>query len=298
MALNYNGTIYRPPIEAYTLLLPVTEGCSHNRCRFCNMYHGVKFRMLSTAEIEAWLQEIYRVNGVACEEVERIYLVGADPFALSASNLERVITLIKKYLPNVAVVSMYAAIRNIMSKTDAQLVRLKDLGVNDLYVGVESGLDDVLEKLDKGNSVDDVRRQCERLNRIGIRHMALLMLGAAGKGRGIENALASATLLNDIKPTSILINTMTAFDGTALAEDIQRGDFTPAGETEILTEEKTLIENLDLPDTYFWAAHSMDSVRIAGNLKSRRHEMIEILDAAIENMDEELFNKTFKRTHI
>ena len=298
MALNYNGTIYRPPIEAYTLLLPVTEGCSHNRCRFCNMYHGVKFRMLSLAEIEAWLQEIYRVNGVYCEEVERIYLVGADPFALSASNLERVIILIKKYLPNVAVVSMYAAIRNIMSKTDAQLIRLKDLGVNDLYVGVESGLDDVLEKLDKGNSVDDVRRQCDRLNRIGIRHMALLMLGAAGKGRGIENAVATATLLNDIKPTSILISTMAAFDGTALSEDIQRGEFTPAGETEILTEDKTLIENLDLPDTYFWAAHSMDSVRIAGNLKSRRQEMIEILDEAIENMDEELFNKTFKRTHI
>ena len=298
MALNYNGTIYRPPIEAYTLLLPVTEGCSHNRCRFCNMYHDVKFRMLSLAEIEAWLKEIYRVNGVACEEVERIYLVGADLFAVSASNLERVINLIKKYLPNVKVVSMYAAIRNIMSKTDAQLVRLKDLGVNDLYVGVESGLEDVLEKLNKGNSVEDVRRQCDRLNRIGIRHMALLMLGAAGKGRGIENAIASAALLNDIKPTSILINTMTAFEGTALAEDIQNGAFTPAGETEILTEEKFLIENLDLPDTYFWAAHSMDSVRIAGNLKSRRQEMIEILDEAIENMDEELFNKTFKRTHI
>lgn len=176
--------------------------------------------------------------------------------------------MIKKYLPNVKVVSMYAAIRNIMSKTDAQLVRLKDLGVNDLYVGVESGLEDVLEKLNKGNSVEDVRRQCDRLNRIGIRHMALLMLGAAGKGRGIENALASAALLNDIKPTSILINTMTAFEGTALAEDIQNGAFTPAGETEILTEEKFLIENPDLPDTYFWAAHSMDSVRIAGNLKS------------------------------
>jgi len=254
--------------------------------------------MLSLAEIEAWLKEIYRVNGVACEEVERIYLVGADPFAVSASNLERVINLIKKYLPTIKVISMYAAIRNIMSKTDAQLVRLKDLGVNDLYVGVESGLEDVLEKLNKGNSVEDVRRQCDRLNRIGIRHMALLMLGAAGKGRGIENALASAALLNDIKPTSILINTMTAFEGTALAEDIQNGAFTPAGETEILTEEKFLIENLDLPDTYFWAAHSMDSVRIAGNLKSRRREMIEILDAAIENMDEELFNKTFKRTHI
>ena len=298
MALNYNGTIYRPPIEAYTLLLPVTEGCSHNRCRFCNMYQGVKFRMLSLEEIEAWLEEIRRVNGASCAAVERIYLVGADPFAVSASNLERVINLIKNFLPNVKVVSMYAAIRNIMSKTDAQLERLKNLGVNDLYVGVESGLEDVLKNLNKGNSVEDVRRQCDRLNRIGIRHMALLMLGAAGKNRGAENARASAKLLNEIKPTSILITTLAPFKDTKLAEDIRDGKFIPAGETEILTEEKILIENLDLPDTYFWAAHSMDSVPVAGNLRRHRQEMIEILDDAIKNMDEEIFNRTFKRNHL
>ena len=176
--LNYNGTIYRPPLEAYTLLLPVNEGCSHNRCKFCNMYRDIKFRMLSAAEIESWLAEVYRVNGEYCAQLDRVYLVGADPFAVSASNLERVINLIRKYLPNVKVISMYAAIRNIMSKSDAQLERLKNLGVNDLYVGVESGLDDVLSHLNKGNTVADVRRQCQRLNAVGIRHMSLLMLGA------------------------------------------------------------------------------------------------------------------------
>ena len=298
MELNYNGTIYRPPIEAYTLLLPVTEGCSHNSCRFCNMYKDIKFRMLSEAEIENWLKEIRKMNGSDCDDIEKIYLVGADPFALSCKKLELVIQLIKKYLPNIKVISMYAAIRNIMSKTYEQLLRLKNLGVNDLYVGIESGLDDVLLNLNKGNSVSDIRTQCERLNRAGIRHMALLMLGSAGKGRGIENARATAELMNEIKPTSILLTPMTGFDGTKLSEDIAEGKFTPAGETEILTEEKTFIENLDLPNTYFWAAHSLDSVRIAGNLKKYRDKMINILDEAIENMDEEQFNKTFKRTHL
>ena len=296
--LNYNGTIYRPPLEAYTLLLPVTEGCSHNRCKFCTMYRDVKFRMLSAEEIEAWLQEISRVNGAACEEVERIYLVGADPFAIAASNLERVIGLIKNFLPNVEVISMYAAIRNIMSKTDAQLERLKNLGVNDLYVGVESGLEDVLKYLHKGNTVEDVRRQCARLNRIGIRHRAMLMPGAAGKGRGAENALASAELLNDIKPEVILLTTMSAFPDSELAKEIERGNFTAAGETEILTEEKILLENLNLPETYFWAAHSLDSVRIAGYLNKSRDKMIQTLQRAIDNMDEEKFNRTFKRTHL
>ena len=262
------------------------------------MYKDIKFRMLSEAEIENWLKEIRKMNGSDCDDIEKIYLVGADPFALSCKKLELVIQLIKKYLPNIKVISMYAAIRNIMSKTYEQLLRLKNLGVNDLYVGIESGLDDVLLNLNKGNSVSDIRTQCERLNRAGIRHMALLMLGAAGKGRGIENARATAELMNEIKPTSILLTPMTGFDGTKLSEDIAEGKFTPAGETEILTEEKTFIENLDLPNTYFWAAHSLDSVRIAGNLKKYRDKMINILDEAIENMDEEQFNKTFKRTHL
>ena len=296
--LRYNGTIYRPPLEAYTLLLPVTEGCSHNSCRFCNMYKDIKFRMLSPDEIENWLTEIRKVNGSYCEEIERIYLVGADPFALSASRLEAIINLIRRYLPKIKVIPMYAAIRNIMSKTDEQLRRLKDLGVDDLYVGVECGLDDVLSFLNKGNTVADIREQCGRLNALGIRHMALLMLGTAGIGRGKECAIASANLVNEIKPTKILINTMTGFDDTKLADDIKSGKFVPAGETEILIEEKIFLENLDLPKTYFWAAHSMDSVRIAGYIGKSRDSMLTQLQHSIDTMDEEVFYKTFKRTHI
>ena len=296
--MNYNGTIYRPPIEANTLLLPITEGCSHNSCRFCSMYRGVKFRILSDEEISAWLAEIRETYGEYCDRFERIYLVGTDPFAISARRLEKIIALIKTVLPNIKIVTMYAAVRNIMSKSDANLIRLKDLGVNDLYVGVECGLDDVLKFLDKGNTVADIREQCARLNEIGIRHMDMLMLGTAGKGRGIESGIASAELVNEIKPDTILITTMTAFPDTKLAADIEAGKFIPAGEKEILIEEKVFLGHLNLPETYFWAAHAMDSVRIAGVIGENRDKMLEILQQAIDTIDEEKFAKTFRRDHI
>ena len=296
--MNYNGTIYRPPIEANTLLLPVTEGCSHNSCRFCSMYRGVKFRILSDEEISTWLSDIRSAYGEYCDRFERIYLVGADPFAVSARRLEKIIALIKTVLPNIKIVTMYAAVRNIMSKSDANLIRLKDLGVNDLYVGVECGLDDVLKFLDKGNTVADIREQCARLNEIGIRHMDMLMLGTAGKGRGVECGIASAELVNEIKPDTILITTMTAFPDTKLAADIEAEKFIPAGEKEILIEEKVFLGHLNLPETYFWAAHAMDSVRIAGVIGESRDKMLAILQQAIDTIDEEKFAKTFRRDHL
>ena len=124
----YNGTIYRPPIEAYTLLLPVTEGCSHNSCRFCNMYKNIKFRILTNEEIENYLKEILLDVGEYFSKFERIYLVGADPFAVSAKKLEEIIILVRKYLPNIKIFTMYAAIRNIMSKSDENLKATQEDG--------------------------------------------------------------------------------------------------------------------------------------------------------------------------
>ncbi len=97
--MNYNGTIYRPPLEADTFLLPVTEGCTHNSCAFCNMYQGVSFRMLPLADIEEFLKEVVQAYGTYCNTIERVYLVGADPFALSAQRLLERIDLVKSYLP-------------------------------------------------------------------------------------------------------------------------------------------------------------------------------------------------------
>ena len=144
--MKYNGTIYRPPVEARTFLLPITEGCTHNSCTFCNMFQNVPFRMLSTSEVEESLQEARQNYSRYCDKVQRVYLVGADPFALSAKKLLERIELIKQYLPNAGVFTMYARTDNIVSKSDDELKALKEAGVDDLYIGVECGLNDVLVK--------------------------------------------------------------------------------------------------------------------------------------------------------
>ena len=122
--MKYNGTIYRPPVEARTFLLPVTEGCTHNSCTFCNMFQNVPFRMLSASEVEESLQEARQNYSRYCDKVQRVYLVGADPFALSAKKLLERIELIKQYLPNSRVFTMYARTDNIVSKSDDELKAL------------------------------------------------------------------------------------------------------------------------------------------------------------------------------
>ncbi len=290
--MDYNGTIYRPPVEANTFLLPIKEGCTHNSCSFCNMYQDIPFRMLPLSEVEEYLQEVKNSYGRYCERIQRVYLVGADPFALSAKNLLERITLIKKYLPNVKTITMYARTDNIASKSDEDLKALKEASVDDLYIGVECGLNDVLENLNKGYSAEETKEQCLRLNAAHIRHCDLLMLGTAGKGRGLECARASATLENEIKPHKILINTMSAFVGTKLDEDIRTGAFIPSSEKENLEEEREFLAGLELPDCYFWALHPLDSVRIDGILREDKQRMLDILTKSICHVDENAINRT------
>ena len=289
--MKYNGTIYRPPREAYTFLIPITEGCTHNGCRFCNMFKEIPFRMITLEDVEEYLRESTASLGSYAKSMKRVYLVGANPFALSANRLLERISLVRKYLPNVEVVSMYARVDNIAHKSDEDLRRLKEAGVNDLYVGVESGLDDVLEYLNKGFSTEMTREQCPRLNAAGIRHIDLVMLGTGGKGRGLEAAKAIAALENEIKPARLHVNTLTAFAGTPLNDDILAGRFEPAGEREIYQEERALIEAIELPDTYYWAGHRLDSLIVEGMIGEEKEKMLACLDAAIANVDESAFHR-------
>ena len=282
--MKYNGTIYRPPLEANTLLLPVTEGCSHNKCAFCNMYRGVPFRMTPLEDIEEYLTDLRRYYGDECDRIDRIYLVGAEPFALSARRLLERIEIIHRHLPGIREITMYARVDNISTKSDEELAELHAAGVSDLYLGVECGLERALAFMNKGHTAEDTRRECARLARAGIRHNDLLMVGTAGAGCGSECAEATARLLNETRPDKILITFLTAFAGTELDKAIQRGEFKMASDREMLQEERELLARLDLPQTYFWAAHSLNSVSVQDFIGSGRDRMLGILDRGIEKM--------------
>jgi radical SAM superfamily enzyme YgiQ (UPF0313 family) len=211
--MNYTGPVYRPPYEANTLLLQVTVGCAHNKCTFCTMYRDVKFSIDKMDQIEKDLQEAKQLYG----NVKRIFLVNGDAFVLSAKRLKAIAEMIHRYLPQVEVITMYASINNIIGKTDEELAELSKLGIGDLWVGVETGLGDALDYLNKGASLADANKQLERLNKAGITFFYGFMFGAAGKGRGIENAEANAKLINKVRPLGIVPTTLNVNEGTKLA---------------------------------------------------------------------------------
>lgn len=293
--MKYEGTIYRPPVEANDVLLQVAVGCTYNRCTFCNMFKDKKFRAMDEKTIIANLQEAGRLY----RHADRVFLVDGDAFALSADRLERLAALIHQHLPRCKTITMYAAIRNIMSKTDEQLRRLREAGIDDLYVGVESGLDDVLLDVRKGHTVADAVTQLGRLNDADIRHCMMLMPGLAGKGRGIESGIAAAELANRTKPFLIIPTTVGIFEGTQLYEKMRRGEFVEAGEKENLREQRAFLEHVKLPQSYYWSAHALNSTPMAGFLSAvEKESMIRTLNQGIAGMDDEVFREKFRRTSL
>lgn len=291
--MKYTGSTYRPPYEANSLLLQVTVGCTHNKCRFCTMYKDVKFSIESYEQIEKDLQEAKEMYG----DVKRVFLVNGDAFVLPAKRLQPIAELIVEYFPDVEVITMYASINNIKSKTDRELEELRDLRINDLWIGTETGHEETLEYINKGFTLKDSYEQLERLNKAGIRHIDILIFGCPGRGKGIENAMANAKLINASKPMGVSMTTMGAFGDSQLAKDVEMGKFVPATELEILEEQKKFLELINV-DTAYLGIHGINTVTFDAMLPRDREKAIRMVDNAIEKLDDEFLNSVPERHSI
>lgn len=291
--MKYTGPTYRPPYEANSLLLQVTVGCTHNKCTFCTMYKDVKFSIESIEQVEKDLHEAKKIYG----DVKRVFLVNGDAFVLSAKRLKPIAKLIIKYFPNVEVITMYASINNIKSKTDSELEELRDLRINDLWIGTETGHKETLEYMNKGFNLKDSYDQLERLNKAGIRHIDILIFGGAGRGKGIENAMANVELVNASKPMGVSITTMGAFGESRLAEDVEMGKFVPATELEVLVEQKKFIELINV-ETAYLGIHGINTVMFDAMLPKDRENAVKMVDNAIEKLDDEFLNSVPERHSI
>ncbi len=175
------------------------------------------------------------------------------------------------------------------------LRELKASGIDDLYVGIESGSDEVLTRIKKGNTVEEAGIQLQRLNDAGISHMALLMLGVAGKDKWPENARRTAAFLNETKPKLVWVGTLAIFQGTRLFEEVEAGLFTQASEMEILLEEKELIENIQLQNVPFYGVHPTNTVPVSGVLPWDKRKMIDAIDKGIARYGKDVLSNTFDR---
>ncbi len=290
--LKYDAQIYRPPKEARSLLLQVTNGCSHNKCKFCGMYKDVKFAMESLEQIEADIVEAsqhpYYKNS------KRVFLLNGNAFILKTERLLEIANLIHKYIPSVEVVAMYASIKDIEKKSDQELKMIKEAGISDLYIGVESGNQEALEFINKGNTVKEAIREMKRLDKYGYYYYAMVLTGLMGQGseKALENGRLTGEMLSQVNCRGIFPMSVTLVRGTELWEMAQRGEFKEASEYDRLIELKSLIENLKpASSALLSSAHNSNTMFIKGILPRDREEMLaEIEEIFKESSAEEMQN--------
>lgn len=275
--MQYEGQICRSPMERGAFMLPVTVGCAYNQCRFCTLFKHLSFRVLPTAQIEQELCRVQQMGG----QPKRIFLGDGSAFQLEAGALAEILRHIRTYFPYGPSVRMDATVTSIAQKTDAELAFLHELGVEQVYLGIESGLADVLQFMHKDHSPQQAKEQISRLHRAGIDYAAHIMTGVAGKGRGAENARATADFLNRTKPVSVTNFSMFLHRQAPLQSEIECGRFSPADELENLQEARLLISQLEQNPLLFEGFHDMLSLRVRGTLPRDREKLLSQLDQAI-----------------
>ncbi len=276
--------MYRPPFEAGSFLLEVTKSCSHNRCSFCTMYRDVPFRVISMEEVEGQIRDAIPYAAY----IDRVFLENGDAFVLSGDKLIEIAELIHMYLPRVETIAMYASIKNIQGKTDDELKALRQLGINELNIGVESGLDEALEYMNKGYTCEEAVYQLNRLKKAGMDYGANIILGCAGPTLRKENALATAKLLNETKPYLIFTGTLHADPGCPLYEDMKNGSFIENTFGEYLEEEEILLSQLQLDDCYYFGLHPSNVVPMHGTLKKDMDKLMQEISRKREALQDRL----------
>lgn len=277
----FNGPIIRPQTDADSVFIEVTVGCTHNNCTFCNFYEDFPFRVIPINQVEENLKEAASLY----PDAQRAWASGGNPFALSVERLAELAKLFKKYLPK-ANIATYARINDFYNKSVEEIRYLKELGIDDIVIGVESGDDEVLERVKKGYSSEDIVRECKKLEEAGMTYRFVYLGALGGKGKGEQNALNTAKVLNQIHPTYMILQTVAVLPGTELYEEMQAGKFVEAMERERIEEYCTLIENLT-NDITVDSRTSANSLYFKADLPREKELLVKELRNFIENLSSE-----------
>lgn len=278
--MDYEGRICRPSFEKGAFKLPISVGCSYNACKFCCLFKYLNFRELEDDKI---FEEVDRVKNASGKPTV-CFLGDGNAFHNNTERLVRIITYVKENIKSIEKFNMDATISDIKEKSDSELEILASLGVNVLYIGIETGLDEVLAFMNKEHrTMNEAFEQIKRLEKNGIRYSAHIMAGVSGKGNGIKNAKALADFFNNTKPVSITNFTMFTSRKQKLYKDIVEGKFEVATEIESLCEVKELINRINV-DTLIDSFHDYIPFRVKGHLPFDKEKLTSQIDNMINKM--------------
>ncbi len=278
--MRYIEPVFRPPSEARSLILQVTNGCSWNRCTFCEMYTQPqkRFRFKPQADIERELSGI----AAAGTPVRRVFLADGDAMTLSVRRLTMILEAIRRHLPGVERVSSYCLPRNLRHKTATELAALRALGLTLYYVGCESGDDLVLERVSKGETFASSLAALEKIKAAGARSSVMILNGLGGRRYSEQHAVNSARLMNAAQPEFLSTLVVSFPLGDARFRSGYGNDFEPLDQRGLFLEMRWLLETLELERTVFRSDHASNYLVLKGTLDADRERLLATVQAAID----------------
>ena len=275
--MRYEDPVFRPPCEAGSLIIQATIGCPHNQCTFCGMYKMKRYRVRPLHEIREDLQMARRVWA----DPFSVFLADGNTIAMRTDDLVQVLDYVREAFPNVQRISCYGGARFIRGRKVEDLRRLKEHGLQIVYMGLESGDDEILRRVHKGATAEDYVRAAAKMRESGILLSTYVLAGLGGRERMREHALGSAATLNRMKPDYIRIRTLAFLPGFPLYEQLQAGEFQECTGREITEETRLLMENLQVDGAEFLSDHISNYLPLYGRLPEDKKRMLAAIEEAL-----------------
>jgi radical SAM superfamily enzyme YgiQ (UPF0313 family) len=276
--MHYEGNIIRPPSEANSILLQVTVGCSRNKCTFCGAYQGERFKIKSDEVIMADIA----FAATHCRRQRRVFLCDGDALIIPHERLMKILTEIRRQLPWVTRVGVYANAKSLSMKTVEQLTALRENGIGIAYMGLETGDDVTLKAINKGADSRQMIEMGRKAKAAGIKLSITVLLGLAGRQRSQVHARETGRVLSAIDPEYVGALSLMLIPGTPMYEDHRAGRFELIGPDEMLAELRTMIAETHQTQGLFHANHASNYLPIRARMPKDKADTLALIDAALD----------------
>ena len=277
--INYDEPLFRPPSEAYSIIIQVTLGCSYNKCAFCEMYTSKQFKARKEEDIFKDIEAFIPYKN----EVRKVFLADGDPLVLSTERLLHILAKLKNTFPKLQRISTYATTTNIIKKSVQELEELQNAGLNLLYVGIESGDDQVLQNMQKGESFKTIVEGLNKAKNAEINSSVMIINGAGGKLLSEQHAINSAKVLNETQPKYASTLVLTMYKGMEHFKTRYLGEYIPMILPELFVEMQTFMENLNLNETIFRSDHASNYLVLKGLLGKDKAQFLQQINIALKH---------------
>ena len=275
--MRYEGNIYRPPSEAYSLIVQVTVGCTHNACTFCEMYKEKQFRLKSFEDVLADLREARQTY----RRVERIFFADGDALCMATDKLIRLLDAVRELFPECSRVGVYSRPTQILQKSPEELRALAKAGLGIAYIGAESGCDEVLQRVNKGETAQESIQAVQKIEAAGIKASVTFILGLGGKDKMEAHAVKTGQAISAMGASYVGLLSLMLTPQMPLYHQMQAGEFTPLGPQGTLEELSLILANTNCEkESVLRSNHASNWLSLAGVLPWDKPRLLEEVEAA------------------